>query len=321
MNCRKEVNYTVEIIDEERSIRGIKYYFKRNVAKCSDCNSYIFVDEIEDENEERFDEMYRKMQNRITINEIKKILMIYNIDKRPLSKLLGFGELTISRYLEGQLPRLEYSDMLRKILNDKSYMEECLEKGKKNITELAYRKVKIELERMKNFDSNQSKIMEAAIYIVRSSYEITNLSLQKILYFVQACSLIFEKKSIFNSQCEAWIHGPVYPEIYEKFKEFGRNQIEYLNDCSGNWNLLCDDELAVIDKVLKVFGIYNGKFLEELTHKEMPWINARSGYKDDQICNEVISLESITAYFEGVKNQYCLEEISQMKNYIDIMMK
>ena len=38
--------------------------------------------------------------------------VIKDIEKRPLSKLLGFGELTITRYLDGQLPSVKYSNIL-----------------------------------------------------------------------------------------------------------------------------------------------------------------------------------------------------------------
>ena len=85
---------------------------KNTMEFVDNCKSELFVPGVTDQNEERIEELYRKRKNLITISEIKKILNKYNIEKRPLSKLLGMGELTITRYMDGQLPSKKYSDYL-----------------------------------------------------------------------------------------------------------------------------------------------------------------------------------------------------------------
>lgn len=316
--CRKFVEYQIEECNVEREVKGKSYSFFIKVAYCTECHSEIFLDELVDENEQRFDEIYRKSNNLITIREIQDILMLYDVEKRPLSKLLGFGELTISRYLEGQLPSKRYSDILLNILKDSDCMKEYLHKGKENITDLACRKIETKLEYMDKYRKNTTKIEKVASYIVNSAYDVTNLALQKILYYIQGCSIVVRGDVIFRENCEAWIHGPVYPDIYEKYKEFGREPIECPLQQSMELDL--EEDLELIKEVVDLFGKYNGKYLEYLTHKEEPWISARKGYDEWQSSNEVISIESIEKYFSKVAKLYGIKTVKQMQIYIDKMM-
>ncbi len=318
--CRKIVDFYITNETVEREIKGKFYAFISNVAKCKECNAYVFVDEVNDYDEERFDEFYRQSEGIITINEIKKIMKKYNIEKRPLSKMLGMGDLTITRYLEGQYPSKKYSDMLIEILYNENFMKEKLIEGKKNITEIAYQKVYKELERLSNLLSKKNRIDACAQYIISSGYEITNLSLQKILYFLDGCSYAFRGREMYNDTCQAWVHGPVYPEIYERYKEFGYMPIELEVDKKSIDEYLTKEEIAFIDEVLEVYGIYNGKYLEYLSHKETPWLEARCGYMENEVCQEVISKESIQSYFCKIKNEYDIESVKEMRRYIEKIM-
>lgn len=51
------------------------------------------------------------------LNDIENLMKIYKIGKAPLSLALGFGEVTITRYLSGQIPSKEYSDIIRMALS------------------------------------------------------------------------------------------------------------------------------------------------------------------------------------------------------------
>ena len=96
-------------------IKGSEVNYEEYYATCDECTEEIFVPGLEDANVERIDQAYREKNHLITKKNIEEIMSRYNIDKRPLSKLLGLGELTITRYLDGQLPSQKYSDMLYEI--------------------------------------------------------------------------------------------------------------------------------------------------------------------------------------------------------------
>lgn len=71
-----------------------------------------------------------------------------------------------------------------------------------------------------------SKIESIANYIINKSMEITPLALQKLLYFSQSFHKVFLDIFLFDDDCEAWVHGPVYNDIYFKYKDHGYNPIE-----------------------------------------------------------------------------------------------
>ena len=96
------------IADFEKENPDIEIEYEEFYGVCDECKTEIFVPGLDDRNEEIIEEEFRKKKNLITISDIKKILEKYNVEKRPLSKLLGFGELTITRYIDGQLPSAKY---------------------------------------------------------------------------------------------------------------------------------------------------------------------------------------------------------------------
>lgn len=315
-NCRTKTGYTIKSRKSVRTIKGSEYTYNERYALCNTCGEEVMVPGLSDTNEHELDNLYRRSNGLITIEDIYAILKKYNIEKRPLSNLLGFGELTITRYLDGQLPARRNSDLLLKVLNDDNAMREMLYKNKCNITEKAYRKsIKAILDR-DHFLDNRTKIELVAMYVINSRYEVTNLSLQKLLYYIKAFGYILLKKDVLNESCEAWIYGPVFPNVYEKYKKFGREAISNDELDIKFEKLLSIEEIGLIDYVLKNFGIYNGSILREFTHKEQPWKNARHGLNETDRCRNIISDKDIQDYFSFIDLEYGLHEKNGVNQYI-----
>ena len=131
-NCRKRVSYHVYKRPAKTVIKGLEIHYEEYYGVCDECKEEVYVPGLEDKNIEKIDEIYRNEKELITKPEIKKILTKYNIEKRPLSKLLGFGELTITRYLDGQIPSRKYSDILYEILDDEQSIKLYIEKKQKS---------------------------------------------------------------------------------------------------------------------------------------------------------------------------------------------
>ena len=74
------------------------------------------------------------------------------------------------------------------------------------------------------------RALQIANYIVSVAFRIgrpiTNLHLQKILYYLQAKELVFEGIPLFNDTIEKWKLGPVVPQVYHEYKEYGSQPIE-----------------------------------------------------------------------------------------------
>lgn len=321
--CNSLVEYEVKEINDSIEIKGKEYNYKRLIGYCKKCGEEISSNEINDENLNRINKVYRNEENIITTEEINKILNKYKIGKKPLSKLLGWGEVTLIRYLNGDVPSKVYSEQLYKILNNEKYMNMLIEENKHLITERAYNNVKNAINKLEEptfANSIQTEIEIIAEYIIAIGKEITPLALQKILYYAQGFYKAFFGKFLFDDDCQAWVHGPVYVNIYEKYKDFKSANICIDVDYDIE-DIIVDEKREILDAIIKYFGYYNGKALEKMSHYETPWINARKGLLPSENSNNIINKEDIKEYFEKVKNKYDMLNILDIKKYSDDQFK
>ena len=187
----------------------------------------------------------------VSIDDIERFMKIYNIGKGPLSLAIGFGEITISRYLEGQVPSKEYSDIIKSAISSPEYMKKKLIENRERITDTAYKKAYNAAVSMERLFSVSDNMLGVIAYIFKKLEEVTPLMLQKLLYFTQGVYLALYRKPIFVEDCRAWVHGPVYPEVYELFRDFKYNPIDDARFAflSGMEDTLKDNEKKVIELV------------------------------------------------------------------------
>lgn len=319
IECRKRVSYHICKRPAKTLIKDLEIEYEEYYGICDECKMEIYVPGLDDRNEEIIEQAYRKERELITISEIKAILDKYNIEKRPLSRLLGFGELTITRYIDGQLPSKRYSDVLFKILNDEQCMKEFAKKNKDAVSPVTINKVFRAIENCEAEKKINNSAEKIALYIINSGREITNLLLQKVLYYVKAISVLFEDTSIILEPCEAWKLGPVFPSVYEKYKDFGKEEIsinlsdEYVNE------LLSEKEKQITDFVLNTFGIYNAWFLKDLTHCEEPWLVARNGIDENDVSRNIMDEGLIYDCFKRMNIIYNLKTADGIDSYVKDM--
>ena len=135
IECRKETEYTLHKTAITKIIRKKEYHFLITTAHCKECGCEVGVNGILDYNAKEIDEQFRKAEGIISLEEIEKLGKIYNLGKAPLSIALGFGEVTIPRYLAGQIPSKEHSDVMRAVLSDTGVMRRLLEENKDKLAE------------------------------------------------------------------------------------------------------------------------------------------------------------------------------------------
>lgn len=120
---------------------------------------------------------------------------------------------------------------------------------------------------------------------------ISNLKLQKILYFVQAEFLVVKGMPCFPEKIEAWDFGPVVPDVYHKYKVYGSANIPYVGD-----TIFCPFSLEdkdLIEGIITECSKYSASMLVEITHAQDPW---KAAYQVGR--NTEISHNSIKKYFE-----------------------
>ena len=122
---------------------------------------------------------------------------------------------------------------------------------------------------------------------------ITNLKLNKLLYFAQGVFLARTGKPLFDDDFEAWPYGPVVPAIYHKYKVCGRNPISTESQDIDR-SIFAEDELETLLDVMREYGKYTGEYLLNLTHRlGTPWSIAAFGEE------KKISLQDMESYFKS----------------------
>ena len=322
IECRKETEYLLQKKDITKEIRDKEYTFTITVAVCEECGEEMSIPGLIDRNVQEIDEQYREAEGLVTIDDIERLMKVYKIGKAPLSLALGFGEITIPRYLEGQVPSKEYSDIIKAALSSPAYMKQKLTENREKLSDPAFRKALSAAESIESLFSVSDKMLRVIAYIFEKLGEVTPLMLQKLLYFIQGVYSALYGRPIFEEDCRAWVHGPVYPEVYELFRDFKYNPIDDARFAllKGMENGLTDDEKHVIDLVLNTFGMYGGKVLERITHKEEPWMEARKGYGDNIPSNELLPKDRIMKYYILVNQKYGIDTEDGLRTYIHDML-
>ncbi len=137
--------------------------------------------------------------------------------------------------------------------------------------------------------------LAVAEYLINIQVEIelllSNLKLQKLMYYCQAYHLAITDKPLFKDDIQAWRYGPVVPSIYEKYKEYKNNIIspsEIRRKDRTNNNLLNSLAVGIISQVLNGYGRLNAIRLMQMTHAEDPWKNAYNEGECSVIRKEVM---------------------------------
>ncbi len=116
---------------------------------------------------------------------------------------------------------------------------------------------------------------------------ITNLKLQKLLYYAQGYFLAKKDIPLFNDDFVAWEHGPVIRKIYNKYKENGANGIKYDKDFKAEIN---NETERILEEVYNEYSQYSAWKLRNMTHEEEPWRTTPR--------NEIIAKDKIKNYFK-----------------------
>jgi len=134
---------------------------------------------------------------------------------------------------------------------------------------------------------------DVAAYILRERGEMTAMKLQKLVYYSQAWSLVWDEEPLFLDRIEAWANGPVVPALYSEHR--GKFKV----DCwkQGNPDKLASKQRKSIDAVLKYYGDRSSQWLSDLTHREDPWGDARQGLGPGERGTRVISHASMAEYY------------------------
>lgn len=141
-------------------------------------------------------------------------------------------------------------------------------------------------------------VFDVASFILYKKGEMTTMKLQKLVYYCQAWSLVWDSEPLFKESIEAWANGPIVRELYKEHK--GEFKIASL--AKGNPEILAKDQRQTVEAVLDFYGDKTPHYLSNLTHAEDPWRNAREGLAPGQRGHRQITHDAMAEYYEGLSS-------------------
>lgn len=133
----------------------------------------------------------------------------------------------------------------------------------------------------------------------RHGDSITNLKLQKLLYYSQGWFLGLYGRPLFSEPLRAWVRGPVEYGVWKTYSEFRWRPITK----KVTKPALSEIGRAHVDEIIEVYGNFSALGLERMTHQEEPWKQARGGLAQGQPSTRIISQDNMLAYFSKLANE------------------
>ncbi|MFA4137705.1 MULTISPECIES: type II TA system antitoxin MqsA family protein [unclassified Brevibacillus] len=289
----KTFNYPVKEMDI--NITGM-------LAFCNECNEELFHPIIDEQNQETAFKKYRDLKGIVQPEEIIAIRKKYNLNQRDYSKLLGFGEITITRYENGSIPTQAQNQII-KASSEPHKMLEFFEQNKDKISDPVKDALSILLESLCK-QTEQSRIIDEINNVFfhpaddysgfqRFSMEKFNqmvlffaekerpykTKLNKLMYYADNYFYKLTHRSISGSRYVCHNYGPV-PEKYETLFE-NNPEVDWKEDDYGSYvvptdhfnpRLFTAEELEMLNYVVSKFRHFTSTQIKDFSHWEKGWI-------------------------------------------------
>ncbi len=317
-SCKDEVDARVEERIETFEVRGDKIKVNSHIAMCPQCGETLVDEVLESLNFDLVYQAYKEQHNLLSSSEIVEMRQKYGLSQRSLSKLLGWGEVTIHRYESGAIQDNAHETVLRLIAEPQN-MRQVLDKNRTALSAYAAQLLDEKLEAMLEnihsgcFESllatlcssglrselngfrefDVEKLEEAVLYFVSRVEHAYKTKINKLLWYADFLCYKATSQSITGSAYVAAPYGPV-PEHYELLlEEITRKGLirppeqEFPSGSSGeviepcrepNMGLFNDAEQACMDKVAREFRSSTASETRRRSHKEDAY---KDTYKKD----------------------------------------
>lgn len=297
------------LIEETQRFKGQEVNFYGQYEYCDVCDELLESEELISRNNLAMKDSYRENNNLLTSQEIIKIRENYGVSQKDLSKILDWGEATITRYENYQVQERAYDDILRKIDSDPKWFLDMLDRAEDKLAKKAYKKYKakgqdclfqkkndylissIESCYAKDFDDSQcgatklniSKIIEIINYYASKVTSLHKVKLMKMLWYADALSFKIYGASITGLVYQAYPMGALplcHNQIinlkgvsYDEIAYDNGNGIKFKANDSFSPDNLSNRDLEILEVITKKFGDMNGTDISEVMHQEKTYQN------------------------------------------------
>jgi uncharacterized phage-associated protein len=137
-------------------------------------------------------------------------------------------------------------------------------------------------------------VCDVAAFILEERGTMTAMKLQKLVYYSQAWSLVWDEQPLFPEAIQAWANGPVAPDLYARHR--GKFSVSP-GEISGAPEKLSRDQQDTVAGVLLYYGDMTAQQLSDLTHAETPWNKARGDLAPGAASSAEITLDMMAEYY------------------------
>lgn len=315
--CDQINDAILKIEEESHIIKGISVHCEVENAYCQHCGSKVYIPELNDSNLERMDCAYREQQGIILVSEIKALMERYNIGAKPLAKILGWGEVTILRYLKGQIPDHAHSDTLLSLKSPEVFAG-YFGLRKELLTPVTRAKITVALKSLTGeMDPEAEELLERVHHLMKAYGRPPNIyngftpfnlekTIQSILFFTQQhgnhvymtmmnkllwfadmlCYNLTERQAITGLIYQHNKFGPVprwWDFLYGSLSDV---YITLIEDEYGTYmelldepdsNVFSENELEVLETVVRRFKGWSSTRISKYSHLEKAYIKTAMG--------------------------------------------
>lgn len=138
--------------------------------------------------------------------------------------------------------------------------------------------------------------------VIAKGLSISHLKLQKLIYFINAWHLAYFDQPLVADDFEAWVHGPVSRKVWDHFKhESTLNDELDKRACESDFEReTTDDQRDLVMNVINTYSCASPHALEDITHAEPMWIQARKGLHCYEPCDNKMDLQAIKEYYQSL---------------------
>lgn len=234
--------------------------------------------------------------------KLKKITEEYNIGKKPLAKLLGWGEVTVLRYMQGGTPDAAFMSLIDKICNNPVSYLRILEKEKAKITDVAYRKSRKAVVNLIFLN----RIFFFSQYILKcTNGDIGPSYIMATLFYAQMYSIYERKSTLFDNGVSLEKTGwNIYPVLNELLSESGLIYDDTVE------NTILDEEKKIISDTIGILNGFAPNALKALIRRE------RYAFRKLADGSTYVENSRLMLYYEKAFKKVEMKDISDLKNYI-----
>lgn len=249
-----------------------------------------------------------------TKEQLTEILEMYNIGKKPLARLLGWGDTTIMNQMKASSASTEFAEKINIIHENPYVFSEILEQNKRKLTEVAYRKARAAVDKRMLKDKSALLVRYLLKHV---NYDIAPYQIVAALFYSQAASLLLKGRPLFDDDvCYTRKSLIPYPEIHSTLIKNGAQSSKNATD------VLTNEEKDLISSMNKILSSFSPLTVKAMLKADR--IGLMKGHPDNEISENdgvIISLSEFQEYFKDEMQEIGFAELKDFRKYWEQKLK